>query len=493
MISIKSRTLFAPKILYKKSSPRSVARGEWNMTDGQHFCEEGTLEDWSFVSISYRNNYGFDKVKKAVADFLKVAEASGIKVKKVANSPEQLVIRHVNDESLKTRLKKYRDTNKVKFLLVVLPSKDIPLYNRIKRIGDIELGIPTVCVIYSKFCDNGATDRSGEPKVTQTYANVALKVNLKLGGINHQVDGPDLGIINQNKTMVVGIDVTHPSPGSEEGCPSVAAMVASKDEKLGQWPAVLSLQYLTNLTRLEPSEREAANRKLDPRQEMVSEIASMLQSRLKVWQDNHKQALPENILIYRDGVSEGQYEAVLEEELKPMEEKCKELYHPLAPPRITLIVVAKRHHTRFFTVNNKDSDVKGSPRNGTVVDSGVTDDRIWDFFLQSHTPLQGTARPGHYIVLKNQIFTKGSDGPIRCKNIADAVEGITYNLCWLYGRATKSVSYCPAAYYADRACDRARCYLSRFFDRDTMDAGAQGATREHVTVHKDLKDSMFYI
>lgn len=483
MIGVKGRTLFPPKIRYKDSGPDSVKKGEWNMTKGQKFCEEGTLEDWSFVSVSYRNNHDFEKIKNAVAKFLTVAKASGIKVKKDPISPEQLIIHHVNDESLKTRLEKYRDTNKVRFLLVVLPGKDIPLYSRIKRIGDVELGISTVCVINDNFCDT-------RNRVTQTYANVALKVNLKLGGINHKVTGENLGIINEKKTMVVGIDVTHPSPGSEEGCPSVAAMVASKDEKLGQWPAVLSLQYLK---RIEPGRREAARKELDPRQEMVSEIASMLQSRLKVWQASHSQALPENILIYRDGVSEGQYEAVLEKELKPMEAKCKELYHPLKPPSITLIVVAKRHHTRFFTVNSGDTESRGNPKNGTVVDSGVTDSRIWDFFLQSHTPIQGTARPGHYVVLKNQIFTDAADGPGGCKNIADAVEGITYNLCWLYGRATRSVSYCPAAYYADRACDRARCYLSRFFDRDAMDAGAQGATSQHVEINRRIRDSMFYI
>jgi hypothetical protein len=41
-----------------------------------------------------------------------------------------------------------------------------------------------------------------------------------------------LGIIDQNKTMVVGIDVTHPSPGSASNAPSVSAMVASVDKNI---------------------------------------------------------------------------------------------------------------------------------------------------------------------------------------------------------------------------------------------------------------------
>lgn len=42
--------------------------------------------------------------------------------------------------------------------------------------------------------------------------------------------------------MMVGIDVTHPSPGSTSGAPSVAAMVASVNKRLGQWPVILSIQ-----------------------------------------------------------------------------------------------------------------------------------------------------------------------------------------------------------------------------------------------------------
>src|SRR5579859_159579 len=50
------------------------------------------------------------------------------------------------------------------------------------------------------------------------------------------------------------------------------------------------------------------------------------------------------------------------------------------------------------------------------------------------------------------------------QNAADALEDLTHNMCYLFGRATKAVSICPAAYYADLVCERARCYLSKLFD-----------------------------
>ena len=42
--------------------------------------------------------------------------------------------------------------------------------------------------------------------------------------------------------MVVGLDVTYPSPGSAEGAPSVAGIVASVDPFLGQFPSDFSIQ-----------------------------------------------------------------------------------------------------------------------------------------------------------------------------------------------------------------------------------------------------------
>lgn len=61
----------------------------------------------------------------------------------------------------------------------------------------------------------------------QYFANVALKVNMKLGGVNHVLTGAGTTWLKQKKTMLMGADVTHPSPGSLKGTPSIASVVAS--------------------------------------------------------------------------------------------------------------------------------------------------------------------------------------------------------------------------------------------------------------------------
>ena len=369
------------------------------------------------------------------------------------------------------------DLRQPRLMLVILPIAHTELYNRIKHIGDVKIGVHTICVVGSKFAKE-------QP---QYFANVALKFNLKLGGINQLIDNTRLGVVNEDKTMVIGIDVTHPSPGSASNAPSVAGMVASVDKLLGQWPADIRIQ--------------------ESRKEMVSDLGSMLKSRLVLWKTMGKhQAFPENLLVFRDGVSEGQYETVLNTELPLLREACAELYPPSdtrkGVPYITFLIVGKRHHTRFYPTTVNDADRSSNTKNGTVVDRGVTESRNWDFFMQAHTAIQGTARPAHYYIILDEIFTRRRVQP-PFQNTADVLEDLTHSMCYLFGRATKAVSICPPAYYADIVCERARCYLTRLFDTSTPSAtpaqsvageGARvDAQAEDVQIHPALRDTMFYV
>ncbi|RYP80553.1 hypothetical protein DL769_002401 [Monosporascus sp. CRB-8-3] len=299
-----------------------------------------------------------------------------------------------------------------KLILVIIPEAVMTaVYNRIKYICDVKEGILNVCVLDSKFS-------RANP---QYLANVGLKFNLKLGGRNHSLDPSKLGFVGQKKTMVVGIDVTHPSPGSSSKAPSVAGIVASIDEWLGQWPADI---------RVQPA-----------RQEMVTDLDAMFKSRLLLWREKNK-TLPENVLVYRDGVSEGQYDIVLDQELPALRAACNAVYSAqdtkAGKPRITIIIVGKRHNTRFYPTKKEEADRGGNPMNGTIVDRGVTEARNWDFFLQAHAAIQGTARPAHYYVVYDQIF-RDLKVPTQFSTAADALEDLTHNMCYLFGRATKAV------------------------------------------------------
>lgn len=52
--------------------------------------------------------------------------------------------------------------------------------------------------------------------------------------------------------------------------------------------------------------------------------------------------------------------------------------------KITVVVVGKRHHVRFFP-NSNDADRSGNCPAGTVVDKDIVHPTEFDFYLQSHS------------------------------------------------------------------------------------------------------------
>ncbi|KAH0536301.1 hypothetical protein FGG08_006816 [Glutinoglossum americanum] len=486
MITVPARVLAGPPVKYWANVSKHSPNGSWNLVKIK-FTAGARIGNWTYLWLPMKGKdlspfHPNEGPQQTVMEFHKVLLDNGV----LAPQPLLPGLRcdlvpddgNENHQRIGDAFRKIvGHPAKLKFVLVIIPYKGsgtAAIYNRIKYIADLKAGLHTVCVIGHKFGKGN----------DQCFRNIGMKFNLKCGGINHSLDANKLGIISGGGTMVVGIDVTHPSPGSASNAPSIAGIVASIDKNLGQWPADLRIQ--------------------EARKEMVSDLEGLLKGRLALWRTRNK-TLPENILVYRDGVSEGQYQTVMLEELPLLRAACASTYPPADTkkglPRVSIIIVGKRHHTRFYPTRTEDCDDSSNTKNGTIVDRGITEARNWDFFLQAHTCLQGTARPAHYFVILDEIFGK-RPAPVG-QTQADALEQLTHNMCYLFGRATKAVSICPPAYYADLVCERARCYLASFFNPETPGAtpahsvasGPQQpqASAADVTVHQDLRNSMFYI
>ena len=245
---------------------------------------------------------------------------------------------------------------------------------------------------------------------------------MKLGGMNLFLSPPQIPFISARPTIILGADVTHPSPG-DMNRPSVAAVTASMDARASRYASAIRVQ---------------ANRT-----EIIADLGSMVKELLKAFYQSCGQK-PERILFYRDGVSEGQFQEVQNREVQQIRDACLTLDKSYRPT-ITFVVVQKRHHARFFPMEPRDADRSGNCQPGTVVDSNIVHPFEFDFYLQSHAGLQGTSRPTHYHVLHDDNnFTP------------DELQELTYRLCYIYGRATRAVSIVPPAYYADLVAARAR-------------------------------------
>ncbi|ETN70048.1 PAZ domain protein, partial [Necator americanus] len=107
-------------------------------------------------------------------------------------------------------------------VIVVLPGKNSDIYMTVKESSDMIHGIMSQCVLMKNV----------QRPSPATCSNIILKtrslqVNMKLGGINSRIVADNIThkyIIDQ-PTLVVGIDVTHPTQAEERmNIPSVAAV-----------------------------------------------------------------------------------------------------------------------------------------------------------------------------------------------------------------------------------------------------------------------------
>ena len=384
LLTVQGRILKTPKLRYATHvlDPQS---GKWDIKN-KKVSESKPLKKWSFLNFTESPSIT-GIVSNAVREFQKAIHGYGLGnaqpkqskgysasfVDPSASEKGEMVPNELKDGIIRDVLAKAAKEG-IEFLLVVLPNKDTFTYSSLKYWADTTFGMHTVCCTLQTIA---------EPK-PDTWANLVLKANLRLGGVNQCLPDDELGYLQHGTTMMVGIDVTHPPLGSMQNAKSIAAAVANTDNKtFAQWPVSLELQT--------------------GRQEIVENLRDMFVKRLKAWQSIND-SLPNRIMVFRDGVSDTQYDEVLNTELKAIKEGRDRVYGK-QPSELVMIVVGKRHHTRFYptvkTPNTMNTN-NGNCKPGTVVDRGVTMEKGWDFFLQSHNAIAGTAKPAHYVVIYSE-------------------------------------------------------------------------------------------
>ncbi|KAJ3529107.1 hypothetical protein NM688_g7899 [Phlebia brevispora] len=430
-LSVNARILQPPKLQYGGQSAAIIPQdGAWNMAN-RKFYKPVTIERWCIAVFEKPARFGQPLANELIKQFAMACQDVGIIVSEKEPvigyaDPQNNISAHMFQFYLPQELKAIGQRSRNKhsqrlpnLIVAILPDNATELYTAIKHFGDVEVGIPTQCM--------KATKCTGANK--QYYANVCLKVNVKLGGINTVPDPRSVAILTDphNPTIVMGADVIHPAAHSE-GRPSFAALVANVDSDTAKYIADCRVQT--------------------SRQEMIEDLEAMAKGMLEMYMDyrvkmeKKPNPAPKRIIFYRDGVSEGQFKQVLEKELPSIQKACASLN---IKPGITVIVVGKRHHVRFFPMNPSEADKSGNCKAGTVIDREITHPLELDFYLQSHAGLLGTSRPAHYNVLHDDNGFS-----------ADAIQALSFALCHVYARSTRSVSIPAPVYYADIVCSRAK-------------------------------------
>ncbi|KAK2121265.1 Piwi-like protein 3 [Saguinus oedipus] len=191
---------------------------------------------------------------------------------------------------------------------------------------------------------------------------IAQQMNCKMGGALWKVE------TNVQRTMFIGIDCFHDIVNRQK---SIAGFVASTNAELTKWYSQCVIQATG--------------------EELVNELQTCLKAALDVWCENES-SMPRSIIVYRDGVGDGQLQALLDQEAKQMSTYLKTI----------------------------------SPNK-------------YDFFIVSQSVKEGTVTPTHYNVIYDTIGLS-----------PDRVQRLTYCLCHMYYNLPGTIRVPAPCHYAHK-------------------------------------------
>lgn len=267
------------------------------------------------------------------------------------------------------------------FILCVINRNDH--YHVIKRHLCIDRGVPSQIVLMKQIEKNNMS----------VCTKIAIQINCKLGGAPWRV------VIPEKNMMIVGFDVCHDKQ--------------NKNKSYGALVATMNDSHTAYFSCVQPHESG---------QELSSYFAMSIAKALNKYRSRNK-TLPNSIIIYRDGVGDGQLSYVHRTEVDMVKKTCKDFYGE-KKVGMAFIIVKKRISTRFFCSNLKNYQ---NPPPGTVIDNTVTDPTMYDFYLISQNVTQGTVTPTHYNVIVDTL------NETTATNITPGIlQKLTYKLTHMY-------------------------------------------------------------
>ena len=243
--------------------------------------------------------------------------------------------------------------------------------------------------------------------------------------------------ISNNNVMLIGMDVCHKRKAKS----SIVGFVSTYDKALTQCHLQICKQKMGV--------------------ELVQNIDILFKNSLKYYYSK-RNAYPNIIIFYRDGVSFNQLDTVKDKEIP----KLKELFNG----KLIFIVVQKRVETRLYNQNSNKNEYI-SCHEGTIVDTHIVSQRYSDYYLVSTTAPKGkTAIPTRYLVINDDLNVN--------KRI---LQQFSYELCSLYFNWEKSIKVPSVVKLADHICGKYSFgnFIHKLFkENDIVDV-------DHITITND--------
>ncbi|KZP00889.1 Piwi-domain-containing protein, partial [Calocera viscosa TUFC12733] len=399
-LRLRAAVMPSPQVMYANNRTARIDNGAWNTRDDVFF-RPANFRAWVWISTAQ------DQIPQEPAPIFQV---NGQALEKELRRIYQEAVQRLGGLDC----------------IVLITDRSSDLYYTLKHFGDVQVGVATQHLDYHKLMK--AND--------QMRIDMVARINPKLGGMNHVPSKTSAAWLGQAPTMIFGADTSHPGPDDQEK-PTIAALVSSVDETGTRYRATVGVQ---------PS-----------RVEIMRDLTQMVVTAVRAFQgyqamvEKRPNVVPARVLFYRDGVGEGQFQEVCDQEVVAVKNAFASLKMP--PPKVTFVVVGKRHHTRFFPVDKKDADRSGNAPSGLIVDHDIVHPAYPNWFLLSQGGLKGTSRPMHACIMKDE-----NNFPLQ------TLQYLTYTLTHNFARATRAVSIPSPIYYAHIASGRRAIHFKALND-----------------------------
>ncbi|KAL1205751.1 Protein argonaute 6 [Cardamine amara subsp. amara] len=449
MTRVEGRVLKPPTLKFGKDEDCKPCNGRWNF-NSKLLLEPRAIKNWAVVNFSFPCDSS-----QISRELISCGRKKGIEIDRpfalVEEDPQSKKAGPVErvERMIAKMMKKFPDPPH--FILCILPErKNSDIYGPWKKICLTREGINTQCICPTKISE-------------QYFTNVLLKINSKLGGINSLLEieiSCSIPLINKIPTLILGMDVSHGPPG-RANVPSVAAVVGSTC-----WPLI--------------SRYRAAVRTQSPKVEMIDSLFQPIENVEKgdngimnelfvEFYKTSRSRKPKQIIIFRDGVSESQFNQVLNIEVDQIIKAYQHLGESDVP-KFTVIVAQKNHHTKLFQAKGHENVPAG-----TVVDTKIVHPTNYDFYMCAHAGIIGTSRPAHYHVLLDEIGFEPDD-----------LQNLIHSLCYVNQRSTTATSIVAPVRYAHLAAAQ----FAQFTKFE--DIGENENIPELPRLHERVESNMFF-